>query len=184
MVLKAQKEYSLALIILRPHLIWGEDDPHFLPRLKERVKGGRLVQVGEGRNKVDVVHVDNAAYAHALALKKAIASGPGAKIYFIGDQNPVNLWDFIGALAQALGFKPKKTIIPFALAYVLGQISEILYKLPFFSGKEPKITRFVALQLVHSHYFSQKRVRQDLNYQPIVSITEGLDRIRNKTLER
>jgi nucleoside-diphosphate-sugar epimerase len=54
-------------IALRPHLIWGEGDPHLVPRILERARAGRLRRIGDGRNRVDMVHVENAVDAHLLA---------------------------------------------------------------------------------------------------------------------
>ena len=51
-------------VALRPHLIYGPDDPHLVPRVVERAYAGQLFQVGEGRNLVDLTYVDNAAQAH------------------------------------------------------------------------------------------------------------------------
>jgi nucleoside-diphosphate-sugar epimerase len=64
---------SLRTVALRPHLIWGVGDPHLVPRILERARAGRLRIVGQGTNRVDMVHVENAVDAHLLAeaaLKK------------------------------------------------------------------------------------------------------------------
>ncbi len=64
---------ALRTLALRPHLIWGVGDPHLVPRILDRARAGRLRIVGEGTNRVDMVHVDNAVDAHLLAetaLKK------------------------------------------------------------------------------------------------------------------
>ncbi|MDO8543127.1 MAG: NAD-dependent epimerase/dehydratase family protein [Opitutaceae bacterium] len=58
---------ELRTIALRPHLIWGVGDPHLVPRLLARARTGRLRIVGDGRNRVDLVHVANAVDAHLLA---------------------------------------------------------------------------------------------------------------------
>ncbi|MFA5058551.1 MAG: NAD-dependent epimerase/dehydratase family protein [Opitutaceae bacterium] len=58
---------ELRTVALRPHLIWGADDPHLVPRLLARAQSGRLRIVGSGRNRVDLVHVHNAVDAHLLA---------------------------------------------------------------------------------------------------------------------
>lgn len=58
---------GFATCALRPHLIWGVGDPHLVPRILARAAAGRLRVVGEGQNRVDMVHVENAAAAHLLA---------------------------------------------------------------------------------------------------------------------
>src|ERR1035441_9695104 len=49
---------ELGTVALRPHLIWGPGDPHLVPRILSRAREGRLRIVGEGRIRVDMVHVD------------------------------------------------------------------------------------------------------------------------------
>lgn len=64
---------TLRTIALRPHLIWGVGDPHLVPRVLARARAGRLRIIGSGRNRVDMVHVENAVDAHLAAeaaLKK------------------------------------------------------------------------------------------------------------------
>jgi nucleoside-diphosphate-sugar epimerase len=58
---------ELCTVALRPHLIWGVGDPHLVPRLLARARAGRLRIVGTGRNRVDLVHVENVVDAHLLA---------------------------------------------------------------------------------------------------------------------
>ena len=58
---------ALSTVALRPHLIWGAGDPHLVPRIIAQARAGRLRIVGSGRNRVDLVHVENAADAHLLA---------------------------------------------------------------------------------------------------------------------
>jgi len=67
-VLAAHRPGELDAVALRPHLIWGEGDPHLLPRVIDRVKRGRLRIVGNGKNRVDITHVENAAAAHLNAF--------------------------------------------------------------------------------------------------------------------
>ena len=58
---------ALRTVALRPHLIWGNDDPHLIPRVLAQARAGRLRIVGSGRNRVDMVHIENATDAHLLA---------------------------------------------------------------------------------------------------------------------
>jgi 2-alkyl-3-oxoalkanoate reductase len=55
---------GFATTALRPHLIWGIGDPHLVPRILARARAGRLRIVGDGQNRVDMVHITNATQAH------------------------------------------------------------------------------------------------------------------------
>jgi nucleoside-diphosphate-sugar epimerase len=163
---------------LRPHLIWGPNDPHILPRLIKRRKQNRLKIIGDGKNLVDVIHVNNAAYAHVLAFENFNEKMNG-QAYFIGQEKPVNLWQFINKMLLATGNLEVKGRISFQVAYTLGSLFETLFKVMKIYSSEPPMTRFVALQLATSHYFSHQKAHDHFGYAPRITIEEGL-----KTLER
>ena len=175
MVLAANGE-SLKTCAIRPHLVWGPGDPHLLPRLVDRGRQGLLQIVGDGRNLVDISYIENVAFAHLLAADSLAEDGTAAgKAYFISQGEPVALWPWINNLYSRLAIAPIRENIPFHLAYGLGAAFEIFYR---FCQKtsEPPMTRFVALQLAKSHYFSIDRARRDFGYQPPVTHEEGLRR--------
>jgi 2-alkyl-3-oxoalkanoate reductase len=67
---------ELSTVALRPHLMWGVGDPYLVPRIIAQARAGRLRIVGSGRNRVDLLHVDNAVDAHLLA-EQALEASPG-----------------------------------------------------------------------------------------------------------
>ena len=166
---------GLKTITLRPHLIWGPEDSHLVPRILKRSK--RLKIVGHGNNLVDTVYIDNAAYAHILAAnqleKKPELSG---NVYFISQDQPVRLWDMINDILKAGGLEPIKGSIPFKTAWFIGFILEGLYKL-FSLSCEPPMTRFVANELARSHWFDIRAAKKDLGYEPLISTKQGLKRL-------
>ncbi len=170
---------DFATVAIRPHLIWGPGDPHLLPRVVERARTGKLMQVGDGKNLVDMTYVDNAALAHVAAAETLRNSQKAnGKAYFISDGNPVVLWDWINSLLKRLDVPPVNKKISYRSAYAAGALMELLYKLLPFPG-EPPMTRFVAGQLAHSHYFNISAARNDLGYNPGISHEDALE----KTLE-
>ena len=63
---------TLATVALRPHLIWGPNDPQLTARILARGRAGRLRLVGGGLKKIDSVYIDNAVSAHLLALDRLV----------------------------------------------------------------------------------------------------------------
>lgn len=179
MVLAANSTGQFSTVALRPHLIWGEGDPHLIPRVIERCLAKRLVCIGSGKNLIDTVHVDLAAAAHLLALH-TLANEPhkaAGKAYFITDGEPIGCWDWISMLLIVAGLEVPKGHIPLNVAYAVGYCLEIAYKI----GKksvEPPMTRFVAKQLGLDHYFSIEAARRDLNYQPLINRSATLEIMR------
>ncbi|CAG0934412.1 sterol-4alpha-carboxylate 3-dehydrogenase (decarboxylating) [Planctomycetaceae bacterium] len=175
-VLAANGIGALRTVALRPHLIWGTGDPHLVPRVLARARAGRLKRVGDGTNKVDITHVEDAADAHILALEKLGGTGlqtraehgSGApchgKAYFISSE-AVLLWEWINALLSRMGLPPVTRSVPRGLAYKIGATFEFLYGL-FGIASDPPMTRFVAENLATSHWFDISRARKDFGYEP------------------
>lgn len=168
-------ETALKTIVLRPHEIWGPEDPHFVPRLLARA--GHLKQIGSGRNRVDTVYIDNAAEAHVLAADQLIDHARlSGKIYFITQDEPILAWQMINAILQAAGCEPVTQAVPFRIAWSIGALLEFYYRLFSLPG-EPKMTRFMAQALATSHWFDIRAARSDLGYAPGITTAEGLKRL-------
>jgi nucleoside-diphosphate-sugar epimerase len=161
-------------VALRPHLIWGPGDPHLVPRILARARSGRLRIVGEGRNRVDMVHVENAADAHIAAESalRAPESPAGGKAYFITNGEPVVLWDWINGLLSGLGESRVTSRVPLGVATAIGAACEAAWRILRLRG-EPPMTRFIAAELARDHWFDITAARRDLNYAPGVSMARG-----------
>jgi len=166
---------GLLTIILRPHLIWGPRDNHLVPRIIKRAK--RLVRVGNGRNLVDTIFIDNAAEAHVAAADRLeINPGLSGKIYFISQDDPMPAWDIINGILKAAGLEPVRRSIPHKMAWLIGALLECVYKTFNLKG-EPQMTRFLADELATAHWFDISAAKKDLGYAPRISTEEGLRRL-------
>jgi len=169
---------NLKTVSLRPHLIWGPDDPHLVPRIINRAKTGRLRLVGNKNNKVDSCYIDNAAQAHLLAADCLQSSGICAgKVYFISNDEPLSMADLINKILTVANLPVVNKTISANVAYLIGSILEKTYSLLNIKN-EPIMTRFVARQLSTSHWFDLTAAKQDLSYQPVVSIDEGMQSLK------
>jgi len=176
-VIKAAGQ-GLMTIILRPHLIWGPGDKHFVPRIIARAN--RLVRVGNGKNLIDTVYIDNAADAHILAAD-GLEKNPklSGNMYFISQGDPVPLWDMINHILKAAGLAPVRRSMPRNMAWLIGVMLELAYR-SFNITKEPRMTRFLADELAKAHWFDISAARKDLGYTPRISIKEGLRRLESR----
>jgi 2-alkyl-3-oxoalkanoate reductase len=166
---------GLATVALRPHLIWGPRDPHLLPRLLARAKAGRLFVVGDGRNRVGLTYVENAAAAHEQAASRLEPGAPCAgRAYFVHDLAPVELWPWLDALVGRLGLPRIRHRVPETVARAAGLVAEVLWRALPLPG-EPPMTRFVAAQLARSHWYDMEPARRAFGYAPPVAPAEALD---------
>lgn len=168
---------ELATVSLRPHLVIGPRDPNLLPRVVDRAKRGRLVIVGDGRNVVDLTYVDNAAWAHVDAADALV--GPGAacagKAYFVSNDEPVVLWDWVNAFLPRVGAPPATRKVSLGTASAIGSAAQWAWRTFGLSG-EPPMTPFVAVALARTHWYSMAPAQRDFGYRVRVPLAVGTDR--------
>jgi nucleoside-diphosphate-sugar epimerase len=176
-VLGAHSPGKIQTIALRPHLVWGENDPHLLPRVIARHKAGKLRIIGSGQNQVDLTHIENVTHAQICAMQQMIRNkNLGGKPYFIGQSEPVFLWKWLNQVFQSIDLPPLTKKLSFQNAFILGASLEKIWKILRIK-QEPPMTRFVACQLAHDHWFSNQSAEQDLGYIPIKNMTDSLREI-------
>lgn len=162
---------------LRPHLIFGPGDTGSLPRVIERAKKGRLRIVGDGKNRVDMTYVDNVVHAHLLAADALAESDarPAGKAYFITNDEPVVLWDWVNDILSDIGLPRVVRKVPQGFARVVGKTLDVTWSSLGLSG-EPPVTEWAAKMMSTSHTFRIDNARRDLRYAPLVSMEEARKR--------
>lgn len=169
---------GLAVVALRPHLIWGPEDNHLVPRLVERARRGRLRLVGTGANVIDHVFVENAARAHVQAARHlAPGSALAGRPYFVTNGEPRPISWILNAILDAYALPPVRRRVPAGLACGAGWLLERVHRALDLAG-EPVVTRFLAKELSTSHWFDISAARRDFGYVPVVTVAEGLERLR------
>jgi len=165
----------LEVAVLRPKALYGPSDTSLLPRVLESARRGRLVQIGNGLNRVDLTYVDDAARALVLALEHP-GSWPARPLWFVTGGEHVLLWEVIGRVLAHVG--PSSRLRRVSLEAALA-VASALEAVAHFTGKEPTLTRYTALILACTQTYNLSRIEQDLGYVPRFSLEEGL----NRTLE-
>lgn len=173
----AANDGDLSTVALRPHLIFGPGDPHLIPRVIERARKGRLIQVGDGSNLVDITYIGNAAEAHVLACDALRPDAACAgRAYFISQGEPVALWPWLKGILSTVGAPPVRRAISYAAARRIGAVAEVVHRL-LRRRREPPMTRFLAAQLAKSHYFDISAAKRDFHYVPRISTAAGVKRL-------
>jgi nucleoside-diphosphate-sugar epimerase len=186
-LVSAANSPELATVSLRPHLVWGPGDKNLIPRVVAMARCGRLKIIGEGRNKVDLTHINNVVDAHLLAEKALTksnllgyscpdAEGIGGRAYFITNGEPLILWEWIDGLLHGAGIPEIKKHVSLGTATIAGGALEILWRVLRLKG-EPPMTRFVAKEMATDHWFDISAARGDLGYAPRLTMAEGTDEL-------
>ena len=167
---------QLAVVAIRPHLVWGPGDTQLVGRIVERAASGRLAVVGTGNALVDSTYIDNAISAHIAALDALhIGSACDGKAYVISNGEPRTVNELMRSMCESAGIPFEPRHLSLALGIRLGSVVERLW--PLVRSSEPPITRFIAEQLGTAHWFDQRSVQQELQWAPTVTIAEGFDRL-------
>ncbi len=175
-VLKANCS-SLKTLSLRPHLVWGPGDNHIIPGVIERSRTDKLRRIGEGKNLIDTIYIDNCVSAH-LCAADTIKQNPdvAGKAFFITNGEPLPVWDFINHILEAACLPPVTKSISSKTALIAACLLELVYKILAIRN-EPSLTRFLVHELCTSHWFDISAARKQLGYVPTISINKGFEQL-------
>ncbi len=181
LVALAADSADLAVVAVRPHVVWGPGDPQLVARIVDRARRGRMPVVGTGAALVDSTYVDNAVDALLQALDRAEIAHGQAVVVTNGEPRPIS--ELIGAFAEAAGAPRPSRHIPVRLAVGAGSVVEWLWAVdrrvrPHRTDDGPPLNRFLAEQLSTAHWFDQRHTRELLDWSPRVGLDEGLERLR------
>ncbi len=166
---------DLAVVAIRPHLVWGPGDTQLVGRIVDRAKSGRLALVGGGAALIDTTYITNAAESLVAALDRVRPHASCAgRAYVIANGEPRPIRDLVAGICAAAGvpFAPKD--VPLPIARVAGSLVERVWKATR-RTTEPPLTRFLAEQLGTAHWFDPRPARDDLGWTPRITIDEGLE---------
>ena len=182
-LLAADGQGGLRTLAIRPHLIWGPGDPHFLPRFVAKAQAGQLRRIGRRDAEVDPTFISDAAAAHLCALQRLRAGAEvSGRAYFVSGDERIGLWTMVDRMLGTAGLPALERSVPAALAAFLAYIIEGVHRLFSLPG-EPRITRFVVQQVTHARWFDVSAARRDLGYEPKVTIDEGMRRLSEEQVD-
>jgi len=167
---------QLRSIALRPHLIFGPGDTNLVPTILARARAGRLVQVGQGTNLVDLTFIDDCVSAHILAAA-ALDERPaaGGKAFFVSQGDPVPLWEWIGRVLALHGLPPVRRRIPLSVALAAATVAETVWR-TLGLRSDPPLTRFLVEEMATDHYFNIGAARRELGYSPSCTVWEATEK--------
>jgi dihydroflavonol-4-reductase len=107
---------------------------------------------------LNIVHVDDVAAGHVLALHKGVAG----EAYILGSEN-LMLREFLGLIAAASGRRAPSVRLPIGplmpLAWVLERVADV-------TGKAPLMTPDILNMARKRMFFSSRKAERDLGYRP------------------
>jgi dihydroflavonol-4-reductase len=146
------------VVIVNPSTPIGPGD------LKPTPSGRMILDAVNGRipafvnTGLNIVHVDDVADGHLLALKK----GRIGAHYILGSED-MSLEVLLGQVARLVGRRPPRVRIPHQLAMGVAHVSEAWSRV---SRREPQVTLDAVRMARKIMYFSSDKAKQELGYMP------------------
>lgn len=110
---QAEAPDERTLVIIRPTVVFGEQNRGNVYNLLRQIASGRFVMVGKGENRKSMAYVENVA----AFIEYSLSFKPGVHIYNFIDKPDFTMNQLVGAVKRSLG-QPEQ--IGFRLPYVVG----------------------------------------------------------------
>ena len=165
---------GMAVVALRPHLVWGPGDTQLIGRIVERAEQGRLALIGHGAALIDTTYLDNAVEAIVAALDRA--PDLDGRAFVVSNGQPRTVRELFTRICAAAGVAPPRLRVPFPVARAGGAVAERVWA-RLGRDDDPPMTTFLAEQLATAHWFDQRETRDALAWRPTVSLDDGFDRL-------
>jgi nucleoside-diphosphate-sugar epimerase len=172
MVLAANNP-SFSTIVLRPRFIWGPGDKTLLPAIEKMCAKGDWTWINRGQAKTSTIYIDNLVHAINLALTEG---NPG-EAYFILDDEVSTIKEIVTGMAASKNLVLGDRNIPAWLADYLGATCEGVWRLFRLKG-DPPLTRHAAMVMSRDCVLNGDKAKRELGYTPLVSVKEGLEKMK------
>jgi len=172
--LAANGEGGLLTTSLRPDGIYGPGNNIMMDGVFDQLVQGRFVMtIGFPGALHDHIYVDNLVHAEIMAAKHLVPGSPVCgQAYFVTDNHPMHLFEFMRPLIEGLGYKVPSVNIPYRPVLGLLRLWQYLHfrlglPKPLFGPHEVR-------KLSISHVASSAEAERDFGYRPVVSPDEAM----------
>jgi nucleoside-diphosphate-sugar epimerase len=164
---------SLQPVVLRPRAVFGEGDRAIVPRIVAVARKGFFPLINGGAALIDATYVANVVSAVELALETSRENA--GRAYNVTNGEPLAVRELLSRLFAALGMRVRFVPVPASVAYGVATLAEAIASLRS-RAPEPRFTRYGIALLTHSLTLDITAAREQLGYQPKISVDEGLRR--------
>ncbi len=148
---------GMKISIIRPVMVYGENEPHLLGLLSKLIRFRALPILGKADNRLQLVSVDNVVDVMLLAIDNDRAY---EGTYIVADNEALTVREFFELIADTQKAKPPFTV-PVNIVSLLKKLPFLTEQISFFEKERT---------------YSIQRIKEDLGYTPRVSVRDGLRR--------
>jgi nucleoside-diphosphate-sugar epimerase len=115
---QAEAPEERTLVIVRPTVVFGEQNRGNVYKLLRQIASGRFLMVGMGENRKSMAYVENIA----AFIEFSLSFKPGVHIYNFIDKPDFTMNQLAGAVKRILGQSEQINFrLPYALGYAIGK---------------------------------------------------------------
>lgn len=174
---------SLRTLILRPSLLYGEGDPHFVTQTLRLTKkmGGKLLRIDNIFTRCQVSYVGNAAWACIKAKERIqVDDSIGGEEFYITDDTPIlDPYDFLKPFLSIHGMTVSSWSVPFWLVLLLLTLVHFFVDLfkPIYHIKLPATFDIKKIKYIcNTYFFNRNKAILRLDYDPLFTPEESQTR--------
>lgn len=120
---QAEAPQERTLVIIRPTVVFGEQNRGNVYNLLRQIATGKFVMIGSGKNRKSMTYVENLAafIEHSMCFKA------GVHVYNFIDKPDFSMNELVSSVKKILG-KPEKIKfrLPYALGYTIGKCFDLV----------------------------------------------------------
>jgi len=162
--------------IIRPSMTYGERDyTGFVTKFINLIASGKYLTVGSGRNRIQLVYIDDLIQGFVKALGNPKAYNED---FIVTGEKPITIAEIENTITEIVGKKIKKIKTPRLAAYIPAFILELFYKMGFkLTGPEPIISKEKIDLMTVDRSYSIDKAKKLLGYKPKMDFKEGIKEV-------
>jgi nucleoside-diphosphate-sugar epimerase len=170
LVWAAHERGAVVATVIRPSWLYGPRDRATIGRLCDSIRQKKIKLIGDGNNRLNVVHAGNVAEAAILAAESPAGEG---EAFNCSNDGVLTQKQYFNMVAKTLGEPPVTKRVPYRVAYNAAFVFEVFGHL-FRSKKPPLVTRYSVWLMGRRAFFECKKAREVLGWMPTVPYEKGI----------
>lgn len=165
---QARDPGNRSLVIVRPTVIFGEQNRGNVYNLLKQIASGRFVMIGSGRNRKSMAYVENVA----AFLEHAISLGAGVHLFNYVDKPDFDMATLVSVVKTKLGKGSRSGIsLPYGIGYLAGLCFDVVARI---SGRTFPVSAIRVKKFCATTQFSSGVAAS--GFSAPVSLRDGLQR--------
>ncbi|MEZ6084963.1 MAG: NAD-dependent epimerase/dehydratase family protein [Phycisphaerae bacterium] len=170
LVWSAHESGDIEVTVIRPSWLYGPRDRATIGRLCDSIRKGKIKLIGDGNNRLNVVHAGNVAEGGITAAESPEGSG---EAYNCSNDGVLTQKQYFNMVAKALGEPEVTRKVPYRVAYSAAFVFEVIGHM-FRRKTPPLVTRYSVWLMGRKTFFECQKAREELAWTPSVRYEDGI----------